>query len=149
MKKLFFIFFVAFFGVPNIGVAQQMMIGMRGGVNLANQEWEGRYPNSSISPGILAGGQIDYWFNRSIAASIQILFDQKGDQAIASADGPPGYNASWTGNYIEVPLFVKVNTSDAAFHPYFFGGPSIGFLISNIENGSFDGYYGAPLVIVP
>jgi Outer membrane protein beta-barrel domain len=144
MKQLFYFFSVGLMVTAFVGMshAQTMMIGVRGGVNLANEQWEGRYPNSSISPGILAGAQIDYWFNRTIAASIQILFDQKGDQAIASADGPPGYNATWTGNYIELPLFVKVNTGEGALHPYFFVGPSIGFLISNLENGSFDGYYG-------
>ncbi len=143
MKYFVAFFFLGFFTITDVqtGHAQQMMLGVRGGVNLASQQWDGISPNVSLNAGELAGVEMDYWFNPELAASIQVLFDQKGAQAIGVADGPPGYAVSWTGNYIEVPLFLKLNTIKGSFRPYLFGGPSIGFLMSNKESGNFRGSY--------
>ena len=140
--KLFLLFFtIGTIFISTASYAQTWMVGVRGGINFANQAWTEISPNVSFNVESLGGGQIDYWFNPKVAASFQILFDQKGASAMGSADGPPGYAVTWTSNYIELPLFIKVNPSESSFQTYLFGGPSIGFLISNTENGSFRGSY--------
>jgi Outer membrane protein beta-barrel domain len=151
MKKLFLFFFLAFFVLPRIGAAQQMMIGVRGGVNLADLAYP-VYPagdnpgsqGSTIKPGVLAGGQFDYLFNRTWTVSIQLLFDQKGGHSDSYAGFVfPNYSgaatADWTTDYLEVPILAKVSTGIGPASIYLFLGSSIGFLLSNIEKVS-NGY---------
>ena len=117
MKKLFFFFFLGFFAVPNLTSAQQMMIGVRGGVNLANQQVDQNYDmgdNFSIKFGLLAGGELDYWFGQTTALSVQILFDQKGTQSelqrsfngVYFGPEPTVVVADWTASYLEIPILA-------------------------------------------
>ncbi len=142
MKKLFFFFFLGFFAVSNLTSAQQMMIGVRGGVNLANEDWSDGY-SVSLHPGILAGGEIDYLFTHLWTLSIQLLYDQKGAHAdgFGLADGPAASGtADWTTSYLEIPILAKVSFGYGAVRPYLFAGPSIGFLLSNLEKLHGAGY---------
>jgi len=136
MKKLLVFSFLGFFAVPSLASAQQIMIGGRAGVNLGSQNWTYNI-SQSIKPGILGGFEADMSLNPSWAASIQLLYDQKGTHAdhFGLADGPLPPPADWTMNYIEVPLLAKLKLgyTGKSIQPYFFAGPSIGFLVSNIE----------------
>ncbi|HWF44617.1 MAG TPA: porin family protein [Candidatus Kapabacteria bacterium] len=139
MKKLVFFSFVGFFAVPTFASAQDMMIGLRGGVSLANQHYDNLPDGESISGRMLGlgGGQFDYHFNNSWALSIQLLYDQKGGEADMKSF-PYGYDGSdgiadWTITYIEVPILAKVNFGNGIVRPYLFAGPSIGYLLSNTE----------------
>ncbi len=128
--------------------AQHAMLGIRGGVNLANELWSS--PNYNYGPSIsgrtlmLLGGEFDNWFNTSWGWSIQVLYDQKGahnnmgnypDYRPANGPVPPEYNgqADWTTSYLEIPLLITYRYGSGTVHPYVFAGPSLGFQLSNIE----------------
>jgi hypothetical protein len=153
MKKLL-LFCIGFLllSFATIGYAQQIMSGARVGVNLANEAYDNLPAGESISIklGLLAGGQFDYWFNHSWALSIQLLYDQKGANAdmtvVASTPGALGYTgtAAWTTSYLELPLLAKLSFGEHALQPYIFAGPSIGFLLSNIEKVHQNGGYFIP-----
>ncbi|HET6400967.1 MAG TPA: porin family protein [Candidatus Kapabacteria bacterium] len=139
MKKLLVFFFLGFLAVPTIAVAQQMMIGARGGVNLANEHYDNLPDGESISGRMLplVGGQLDYHVGDSWVLSIQLLYDQKGAEANMKSFSY-GYNGSegiadWSISYIELPILAKVSFGSSAVRPYFFAGPSIGYLLSNTE----------------
>ena len=136
MKRFFFVAAFGILAAASSACAQQMMIGVRGGVNLADQYWSSpNYNNITIHLGVLAGMQADYRFDSTWAISFQALFDQKGSEApVEAANGPAGSGgATWTGNYIEVPILVKASSSPSTSSIYFFVGPSVGLLLSNTE----------------
>ncbi|MFI5201015.1 MAG: porin family protein [Candidatus Kapaibacterium sp.] len=155
MKKLLVFFFLGFLAVPTIAVAQQMMIGARGGVNFANQQVDQNYnmgESFSIRLGLLAGGQFDYLIGQTTALSAQLLFDQKGTHSelerpingIYFGPEPTVVVADWTASYLEIPILMKLYSSTLSPRFYVFAGPSIGFLLSNTEKVSNGGYYSYP-----
>jgi hypothetical protein len=148
MKHRLFALGLLMVSVPAISHAQQMMAGVRGGVNLGNQYRASNTfglfsENISFHAGLLGGIQFDQYLDDKLAISVQALFDQKGAHAemYGLADGPlPSGTANWTGNYIEIPLLVKMRTGVKPWRPYIFAGPSIGFLLSNIEHSENSGF---------
>lgn len=130
--------------------AQDMMIGERGGLNFANQAWDGSdFGNNSERTGILAGGQLDVLMGNGWALSLQALYDQKGTEGelFTPAIGPPPAKdgtENWKISYLEISLFVKMNFGFGDIRPYVFAGPSLGVLLSNIERLQTNGYYYLP-----
>ena len=142
MKKYFSFFFLGFLVISYsaTGHAQQMMIGVRGGVNFANEKYDNPPSDGESISGrtlLLAGGEFDYWFSNSWALSIQLLYDEKGahaDKLYFTTEESPDINygtGDWTTTYLEIPLLVKVRFGNDAIRPYLFAGPSIGYLLSN------------------
>jgi hypothetical protein len=135
------VFFFGFLTISfsSIGYAQQVMIGLRGGVNLANEDYVGSPSGGTISARtlFLAGVQIDYPISNSWALSIQLLYDQKGahaDKYYFTTEESPDINygtGDWSTTYLEIPLLVKVSFGNDAIRPYLFAGPSIGYLLSS------------------
>ena len=128
--------------------AQMTMIGFRGGVNLANQHYENLPDGESIFSRMLpmGGAEFDFRFTNSLDLSLQILDDQKGAHAemVSKYDGGSAYAtgmADWTISYLEVPIIVKIFITNSIVRPYFFAGPSVGFLLSNIERLKTSGVY--------
>ncbi len=139
IMKAWFVFF--FLLLASASYAQTMMIGARGGVNLANEAiTKTLYPeNTAFLAELLGGGQLDYQFSNTWALSLQLLYDQKG----AHIDMGPGYS-NWTTSYLELPLLVKMSFGSGALRPYLFAGPSIGYLLSNIQHIHTNGSYFVP-----
>ncbi len=135
MKHLFLFAAMGFLAIASAAHAQQMMIGVRGGANFANEAWNdpGNTQSVSVKPGVIGGAEFDYALDRFLAISFDVLYDQKGAY-YRSTDGI--YNqdsAAWTTGYLEVPLLAKVSFGRGAINPYLFAGSSIGFLLSNVE----------------
>lgn len=147
LRLVFFFVLLSFVGTLR---AQQMMIGARWGVNLANEHYS-TLPNSEYVSGRtlgFAGGQFDFRFNNSWGTSIQLLYDQKGAHADMGvfANGPSEYysTADWITSYLEVPLLAKFSFGSGAIQPYIVAGPSVGFLLSNTETLQSSGIYSIP-----
>jgi hypothetical protein len=124
--------------------AQQWMIGLRAGTNLANETNNtDLLPNYTyaIRPGFLGGGQVDYWFDKMWAISADVLFDQKG--VIQSVNEDPGTPGALTGtfhvvlNYLEIPILLKASFGISNFRPYVFAGPSFGMFLSGSNTANW------------
>lgn len=135
MKIIFFLLlnFCVFF-IPDV-YGQMTMIGVRAGVNLANEKYENLPDGETISLRVLllGGAQVDYRFTNSLAISLQILFDQKGAHAESQINFLSASTADWTISYLEVPILLKAYLGSSIVRPYLFGGTSICLLLRNIE----------------
>jgi hypothetical protein len=149
VKRLFIIAAFGILTAASTAHAQQMMAGVRWGVNFANEHYSTLPPIENISGRTLgfAGGEFDYRVNNLFGLSIQLLYDQKGARAdMVVSNGPPGYygTADWTTNYLDVPLLLKLSYGSGDIRPYIFAGPSVGFLLSNTETLQTSGTYSIP-----
>jgi hypothetical protein len=122
--------------------AQQLMIGVRAGTNLANQSNNLYSPpslTSTIRLGFLAGGQFDYCFDPMWTITAQVLYDQKGtlinvNESLSVPAGikPESLNGTWNSvyNYLEIPILLKASFGAGNLRPYVFAGPSFGLFLS-------------------
>ncbi|SRR5579883_868513 len=139
MKRLSLSFSIIFVLIAGSLHAQQIMIGARAGVNLANRHFDNSNLNTTLFLHLLAGGELDYSFNKMWALSLQLLYDQKGahaDTSFFTTEESPNLimgTADWTTTYLEIPILAKVTFDDESIRPHIFAGPSIGILLSNTE----------------
>jgi hypothetical protein len=89
--------------------------------------------------GILAGGQLDYWFADSWALSVGLLYDQKGaglNFHYNNGEGEYPDIMDVTLDYLEIPILLKAKFGSGNLKPYMFAGPSVGVLLSGKETNS-------------
>lgn len=116
--------------------AQDRYIGARFGVNLANESiapnpWE--TASTTIQPGLMIGGQIEFPMSGVLALSAQVLYDQKGSNENLMVRGTDTYETDTEMliyNYLEIPILLKVSFGSGSIKPFLFAGPSIGFFLS-------------------
>jgi hypothetical protein len=116
--------------------AQQIYMGAKAGVNLANQSQDPTETGVSRSErtGILAGVQLDYCFDKVWSLSAQVLYDQKGTNSSNTLD-----TENLLYNYLEIPILLKASITIGNFSPYIFAGPSVGCFLSG--NGTLKGTF--------
>jgi hypothetical protein len=124
-------------------VTSHTWIGVRGGVNVGNEQVTTALDASSgARVGILAGVQLDQWISNMFAVSIAGMLDQKGVQ-----QSYPGHSAqhphvegedNYEFSYLEIPITVRAGFGNGDARPYVFAGPSLGFLLSGNETSSSD-----------
>src|ERR1051325_10839267 len=136
MKKLLSVFAIAslmMFFAAHVS-AQKLMIGPRLGINLANESWDPQSDdvNLSMKLGLIAGGQLDVWFDPMIALSLQLLYDQKG-VGVAPKTPTPGVTTDdyLIFNTFEIPIEAKFAFGSGDMKPYIFAGPSIGIRVAS------------------
>ena len=124
-----------FLGVVKPAQAQEVAIGIRGGLNASYTifEVEERAAREA-RPGLIAGGTFGYWWRPWMAFQTEVLFTQKG---WGSAEGEGGMRVS----YLEVPLLLRLQHS-SALQPHFLIGPTFAVEVAC----SFDGISGAEKV---
>jgi hypothetical protein len=124
---------IATLGISSSSHAQKLMLGLRGGIDFATVAWDSaaQFAKKGTSNGLIAGGQLDVWFNDHVALSTGLLLDQKGWRV--ESDNPGNYN-NYTLDYLEIPIFLKVAFGTGNFQPYLFAGPSIGFMVLGYTN---------------
>ncbi|HWF44618.1 MAG TPA: porin family protein [Candidatus Kapabacteria bacterium] len=148
MKKLFPYLVIVFLAgvIASSGQAQQMMLGVRGGINNVIDINSLPFESLTSHTCIFAGGQVDYQFNTMWALSLQALYYQKAAHGTGYANAYTGYRgyADWTMTYLEIPLVGKVNFGHSIIRPYIFAGPSFGVLLSSIEKVHTGGGSGIP-----
>ncbi len=117
--------------------------GVRVGMNDAGESWDpGIRPGIPLGDdgGLMAGIQFDYWFNRTYALEVQLLYNEKGF-SMGSSDTSPSLATDFgsvRASYLEIPLLFKVRFGGPDVLPYLYAGPSLGILLSatNGTNGS-------------
>lgn len=114
-------------------------IGLRGGINLANESIDNTLDGASTGSRALwhGGLQVDQWIGSSLAISTGLLMNQKGthEEYAPNSKAHPNYSGSddFTFTYLEVPLLLRFAFGDGDRRPYLFVGPSFGFLMSASE----------------
>jgi hypothetical protein len=104
------------------------MLGLRGGMDIGTVASDSTAYGISTTTGLIAGGQLDVWFNDHVALSTGVLLDQKG-WSVESVDPD-----NFTLDYIEIPIFLKVAFGTGNFRPYVFAGPSISYMVLGYTN---------------
>jgi len=112
--------------------AHDVMLGIKGGVNVANFTGDDVFHNSS-SEGAIAGVFARYGLSDSWSLQPEALFTMRG--AEFSVDD---IQTEQQINYVEIPVLARFGWGhDASFRPSLFAGPSVAFLVKNkIVDGS-------------
>jgi hypothetical protein len=129
--------------------ADAEMIGVKGGLNVANFTGDDVFHNSSNTGGI-AGVFGRYPLGETWSLQPEVLFSMRG--AEFSVDD---IETEQQTNYIEIPLLARFGWGrDSMFQPSLFAGPSVAFLLKNkivdgaeidLKDGSRDVDVGAVL----
>jgi outer membrane protein W len=111
--------------------AENMMLGVKGGLSLANLAGGDVY-NNSIKYGGTGGVFMRYALSDIFAVQPEVLFAMKGAKYEAE-----GLKSQGKINYIEIPLLVRATMpNESKMKPSVFLGPAISILLSNkITNG--------------
>lgn len=130
MKKLFTSVLVALFLCLVAGqtTAQAgIQFGIRGGGNAAKltgadiQDLEGTIKNKV---GLVAGIFLAINIGKIVTIQPEVLYTMKGSQI----NDPLGeYTGKLYGDYVEIPLLLKIRIPTPGIQPAIFAGPSVGF----------------------
>lgn len=122
MKKL--IFTLSLIGIATAGAFAQLSIGVKGGLNIANQKYS--YQGISVSPDALMGFHIGGYVNiapsEKFSIQPELLFNMVGSKIDFD-----GESAKTKLSYVSIPVMFKFNPA-----PIFniHAGPQFGFLMS-------------------
>src|SRR5512147_2420987 len=106
--------------------AHDAMIGVKGGLNVANFTGDDVFNNSS-NQGAIAGVFARYGLGADWSFQPEALYSMRGAKFAVD-----DIQAEQQTNYIEIPLLMRFAWGhDAMFRPSLFAGPSVGFLIHN------------------
>ena len=105
--------------IPFFSFSQDLFVGAKGGLNVSNISTD---PNNHAKIGLHAGAYVGYKFHEKMAASVEILYTQKGSHhtgtppVLPTFPPPPGWGWNVDGDmmiyidYIDLPML---------FHYYF------------------------------
>ena len=112
--------------------------GLKGGVNFANVLLAPDLPPGSTKSGrtgFLGGAFAEARLSDTFSVQVEAFYTQKGFE-ITSAAG----KATYSLDYVELPLTAKATFGSGPLRPYLFAGPNVGFRLSaNVETGSGSG----------
>ena len=143
MKTTRFVFFTLFLLLLAIPAQAQVNIGVIGSVNFATVSGEDSDGEAIVSDrrtlyGL--GGVLDVHLNERWSLRTEPMYLQKGAQNI------DGDNISFKGEYLEVPLFLKLSLGSGPARPYLMAGPSVGFRLNTeviFDNAEIAGTFDA------
>jgi hypothetical protein len=112
----------------------QFSYGLHAGMNLETQASLGQlWNNCELYQGYLAGGFLEYGFNKTLSLQTEINYQKKGEKTVNTESGIKSVNRR-EFNYISVPLLVKFYVHDGGlgdkWDVSFLTGPYAGFLTS-------------------
>ena len=127
MKKISILIVVALFAAANVS-AQGVELGLKGGLNFANQTFESA--NFSVSPdartGFHAGAFLTLFVTDNFAIQPEFLFSVQGSKFDIGGFG----EISNTFNYVNIPILLRYNPVDI-FNIHV--GPQVGLLMSAVS----------------
>lgn len=133
MKKIILTAAAVFvFGFAN---AQKAQFGLKGGLNIANQNFSGEgAPSTSSLTGVNVGCFVDIKVSEKFSVQPELLYSTQGVSLNWLTDGAT--INSFKLNYINVPIIAKYY---AAKKFSLEAGPQIGFLTKSTVNGTSSG----------
>ncbi len=106
-------------------LAQDSGFGVKGGVNLANQELTGSgAPSTSMRVAAVAGGFLTLPLGSWLAVQAEGLYTMKGAKVSVS-----GIDSTLQIDYLEVPLLARVRLGSGHRHYYVAGGVAPAFRV--------------------
>jgi hypothetical protein len=110
--------------LSNAASAEEIVVGIKGGINLADLTGDGISGNEMK---LVGGGGL--FLNRAITHNVsiqpEILFMMKGTKSESLE------NTGIHLTYIDIPVLIRYSIPNGAdFIPYFFAGPSFGILMT-------------------
>ena len=113
--------------------AQGLDLGIKAGVNIANQKLSGDFdPDTKAKIGFHGGVFVTWMFSEKLGLQPEVLFSMQG-----SKDNEDSYDYSIVSNYLTIPVLVRYDINDMfSVH----AGPQFGLLLSAEEefNGDKD-----------
>ena len=107
--------------------AEGMMIGAKGGLNIAKAYGDDVPDDADWAYGFIGGGFFNYMFAEMFAVQPELLYAMKGWKVTAADETEVDVKL----NYIEIPVLLKVMIpTEGMIDPSIFAGPSIGFLMT-------------------
>lgn len=112
--------------------------GLKGGVNFANVLLAPDLPpgySKSARTGFIGGAFAEARLSEAFSVQVEAFYTQKGFE-VSSAAG----KATYSLDYVELPLTAKATFGSGPLRPYLFAGPVVGFRLSaTVETGSSSG----------
>ncbi len=134
MKKVLLLITVALFSFTGKALAQ-VDVGVLGGINHTSFNIVPDQPFEEKSrPDFGCGLFVNVPLNESLSAQVQGMYLRKGgDLAIT------GFNedVKVVSQYLEFPVLLRYTFNSGCVRPYYFAGPSIGFLLTSTQKASF------------
>ena len=152
LKKSFLLIIISLccFGIT--ANAQLPQFGVKAGLNLANVIAKGGgespFPGKELKLGFVAGAFMTYEILPLISVQPEVLFSMKGTKGSAETNVP--YDYTQTYNYIEIPIFLKLNLPLGPVVPFnanFFAGPDFAFNVASNEKITAQGGPGGSLTL--
>lgn len=119
--------------------AQEAAVGVKGGVNFANVNFDAEGANISFDRRLgFVGGLFVVWpADSRLALQLEALYSQKGVKI-----DEEGIEGKLELDYLDVPVLLRASSArsgSTAFHA--FAGPSIGFRLRARSEGTFEGEF--------
>ncbi len=132
MKKLLFLIFL--YAAAEKVLSQEFSYGIRGGVNVSNQNisTSGVSVSANSKIGYLVGGYATIMFTQKLGIQPELFFSSIGSKWPASLTGTS--EAVIRLNYISIPVFLRYHVTEQ-FH--LLAGPQLGILMT--ATGIYDG----------
>ena len=122
MKKVKFLLVIAVLLTVSTTASAQFRFGVKGGVNIANAEFDKDILKSDNITGFHAGPMIEAMFGRGgIGLDAAVLFSQKGFDT---------KEKSVRNTFLEVPVNVRFKFGIPVINPYLAAGPYFDFRVS-------------------
>jgi hypothetical protein len=127
MKRMtVLIMFLSIMFIATSAAAVDIMLGLKGGVNIANVHGEDIPEDNKTRLGFIGGVSFDFKVHEMFSLQPELLYSMKGCKLTAGDD-----EAVWKFNYIEIPVLVKLHIpAGEAVDPSFFVGPAVGMNLS-------------------
>ena len=134
MKKVFLLITLALFSFTGKALAQ-VDVGLLGGINHTSFNILPEPPFEEKSrPDFGCGLFVNVPLNESLSTQVQGMYLRKGgDLAITGINE----DVKVVAEYLEFPVLLRYTFNSGNVRPYYFAGPSIGFLLKSTQKASF------------
>lgn len=100
-----------------------LSLGFQGGLSLATMGGDDASDEIGYRTGVGVGASLAIPVSDVVSIQPEVLYLQKG-----ATDNLDGVDFTFEANYVEVPLFLKIDVpTEGIVDPYFMFGPAIGF----------------------
>lgn len=115
------------FSAPLAAGDGKMMLGFKGGINMANVTGDDAPDDTSMRYGLVGGAFLCYKLTDIFAIQPELLYAQKGAKYTADDDT----ERTMKIDYFEIPLLFKVALpTEGKIKPSLYAGPALGILMS-------------------